>query len=104
MFGERLKKLRKSVGLSQQELGDILGLSKACISQYEKNARVPSIETLINISNYYEVSVDYLIGNSLIVDKNNVGIKTLSIEEIDLIKFLRNKNINIENLKDKLDD
>ena len=104
MFGERLKKLRKSVGVSQQELASILGLTKACISQYENNTRTPSIEVLVEIANYFEVSVDYLLGNVLILNKNNTGVKSLSTEELNLIKFLRKKNINVNELIHDLEE
>lgn len=100
MFGERLKKLRQNVGLSQQELADILNVSKSCICQYEKNSRIPSIEILIGISNYFDTTIDYLLGNVVHIQRNKVGISSLSLEEIDLIKKIRKHNINIKSLID----
>lgn len=66
-FGERFKALRKEKGLKQQELCDdfykVSGrkLSKSSISQYEKNKRKPEINTLMDLADYFEVTVDYLL-------------------------------------------
>lgn len=62
----RLKELRESRSLSQRELGDELGLSKSSIGNYEKGYRQPDMETLILLADYFDVTVDYLIGRSLL--------------------------------------
>ncbi|MBQ5361516.1 MAG: helix-turn-helix transcriptional regulator [Lachnospiraceae bacterium] len=49
-FGAKLKKLRTEEGLTQQQLGDLLGVSKSVVSYYEVNERVPSPDTLVKIS------------------------------------------------------
>lgn len=60
---EILKKLRKSKGLTQAELGKILGVSPSTIGMYEQGRRTPDKDALIAISNYFNVSTDYLLGN-----------------------------------------
>ena len=60
---ETLKKLRKSKGLTQAELGKILGVSPSTIGMYEQGRRTPDKDSLIAISNYFNVSTDYLLGN-----------------------------------------
>lgn len=60
----RIKKLRISKGDSQNDLSNLLGLSQQTISSYENNTREPDIKTLITLSNYFNVSIDYLLGET----------------------------------------
>lgn len=61
-FGNRLKKLRRDKNLSQAALGGILGVVQSTIGMYESGQREPDSETLIKIAEFFEVTVDYLIG------------------------------------------
>ena len=61
-FGAVLKQLRKSHNLTQKELGFQLGLSKAVISKYENGMGFPTFDMLILISDYFNVTTDYLLG------------------------------------------
>lgn len=63
-FGTRLKQLRSEHKLTQDELGKKINVSKASISLYEKNQREPSKESLITLANFFNVSTDYLLGNT----------------------------------------
>lgn len=58
----RLKKLRKANGLTQHQLANELGISQQAYARYESGDREPNIATLIELANYFDVSVDYLIG------------------------------------------
>ena len=64
MFANNLRKLRKEKKLSQAELGEILKLSQRTISSYENRERFPDQNTLNNIADYFEVSVDFLLGRT----------------------------------------
>lgn len=61
-FGKRLRELRKENRLTQSETAKILGYGYTAISNYEHGRNQPSIEDLIRIANFFDVSVDYLIG------------------------------------------
>ena len=63
-FKDRLKELRKERNLSQQELGNLVNMSKMAVSHWESGHSEPSISQLILLSNYFEVTVDYLIGKT----------------------------------------
>ena len=64
-FSERFKSLRLSRHLSQQELANQLGsISKSSVNMYERGEREPSFETLEAIADYFNVDMDYLLGNS----------------------------------------
>jgi transcriptional regulator with XRE-family HTH domain len=65
-FGERLKELREEQKLTQEQLAEQLGTSKPTINRYEKNIREPEYDTLINIADYFKVSIDYLLGRTAI--------------------------------------
>ncbi len=92
MNGNRLRELRQSKGLTQSELGNILGVTKASICCYEKETRTPSIETIIDMMALYNVTSDYLIGSDNIVTIENKDVKRneiISNEEYEFIKELR---------------
>ncbi|MFZ4908213.1 helix-turn-helix domain-containing protein [Enterococcus thailandicus] len=63
-FGARLKELRKNKRLTQQELGDIIHVSKVSISGYERGERSPDRETLTALADFFEVTTDYLLGRN----------------------------------------
>lgn len=64
MFSTRLKLLRKSRRLTQEELADKLHISRSAIAQYEVGKRIPEYSTLKNMADYFEVSIDYLVGRT----------------------------------------
>lgn len=111
MFGERVKELRKSKGLSQEELGEQFSISGPAVSKWESGLSEPDNLTLIKLSDFFGVSVDYLLGKSDLVAENEketlkkmlqkTGFMTddddLTDEELErLIKFV---NANKEFLK-----
>jgi len=63
MFPERLKQLRKSKGLSQASLAKALSVTRASLSAWESAVSKPSIDKFVEISDYFNVSLDYLFGN-----------------------------------------
>ena len=60
----RLKELRKQKGISQLKLAIELNTNQNTISRYETGTREPGIVELINIAEYFNVSVDYLLGRT----------------------------------------
>ena len=61
MLSEKLYKLRKNSCLSQEQLAEKLNVSRQAISKWESGTAVPESEKLVTISNYFGVSVDYLL-------------------------------------------
>ena len=59
---EALMKIRKSKGLSQQDVADYLGISRQAYCNYENDKREASYETLLHLSEYFNVTVDELLG------------------------------------------
>lgn len=60
-FGDKLKELRKREDISQDKLGEKIGIHGRHIGKYEKGDLLPNSETLIKISQYFKVSTDYLL-------------------------------------------
>ena len=92
-FASILKHLRKSRGISQSTLSQHLALTFQAVSMMESGKRAPSFETLCDLADYFEVSIDYLIGRTqfpLVLTGDAVEI--FSPSEMDLIKNSRNKN------------
>ena len=62
MFSERLKELRKARGVTQEQVADRLGVKKPSISNWENDNIMPSVDMLIKIADYFQVSTDFLLG------------------------------------------
>lgn len=64
MFPERLRNLRKAAGLTQKELGKLVGLDDSTISSYERGMSTPNHDLLTRLADVLHVSVDYLLGRT----------------------------------------
>lgn len=73
-FSERLRELRAEKDVTQIELAKKTGLSNGCIAMLEINKREPTGNTLIALSNFFECSIDYLLGRE--DDLGNITIHT----------------------------
>ena len=83
--GERIKTLRKNAHLKQNELAELLDISYSSISQYESGKRTPNDNIKIKIANFFGVSLDYLLGNTLNVSANLYVHKHLSKRQETLL-------------------
>lgn len=63
ILGEKLKKLRKARGLSQEQLADQLKVSRQAISKWELGESTPDTGNLVALRDYFGVSIDYLLKN-----------------------------------------
>ncbi len=85
MMSEKIRNLRMSFSISQVDLAKHLGVTKQCISNWENDNILPSIDMLVKIAKYFNVSTDYLL------DLNNsktIDVSSLTDEEIAHIKFI----------------
>lgn len=83
-MGQRLKALRKEQGLSQQALGDALGITKVSICGYENGTRTPSLETFLMLADYFGVTTDYFLGREVAIIHEGDGQYVGSISEDDI--------------------
>ena len=68
-FGERLKLLRNDKNLTQRKMGDIINSTEKCYQNYETNRSTPHFHTLISLADFFDVSLDYLVGRSDIKER-----------------------------------
>ena len=61
-LGDRLKRRRKSCGISQDTLAKAMNVSRSCIRNWEVGVRMPSLEDVIKLTVYFRVTSDYLLG------------------------------------------
>ena len=94
-FHEKLQELRKSRGLTQEELAEALFVSRTAISKWESGRGYPSIDSLKEISRYFSVSIDDLLsGDQLIFiaekeNKSNLnGLCDLLLGFVDLLSLM----------------
>ena len=90
-FKNRFKKLRKENSLTQKELGKKLQLGESTISHYERGDREPSHNILIKIARFFNVSIDYLLGN-----KKNRGNPPTKEENMEVKELLDRFNVQLE--------
>lgn len=96
LLGKRIREQRKKHNLTQEELGNLINVTKVSICCYENGTRTPTLETLKVLAETFNVDINYLLGNdSYEVAENNseYGIY-MSEEEINFIKEIR-KHDNI---------
>ncbi len=82
-LGKRIKLLREEKELSQLELAKILNISNSTLSQYEAGNRVPGDDIKKKIANYFNVSVDFLLGRT---EERNPYTNDKDLDKVD--KFL----------------
>lgn len=66
VFSIRVKELRTSCYLTMQELGEIVGVTKSTVSQWENYGFTPRIPVLKKLSRLFNVSIDWLVGNDTV--------------------------------------
>lgn len=87
---KNLKKLREARGLSQEKLANKFFLTQQSIYKYETKDNEPTLETLKKMADFFETSVDYLIGYTDINHKiEDLKQHHLAEQEIELIRMLR---------------
>lgn len=94
-FGETLKKLRTKAGMTQAELAKRLNVTKSVVSYYELSERNPSPDVLIQLSQIFGVSTDYLLGLN---HKRIADVIDISDLDDDDVQFLI---LTVETLRKK---
>lgn len=100
VFGENVKKIRTLHNLSQQEFGDLFGVSRGSVGSYEEGRAEPKIDTAIKIAQHFNISLDYLLtivikGNDL---SNLTKVTTAVIEKVvsEPPKFIEERVADLE--------
>lgn len=84
MFAKRITDLREKKNLYQKDIAKIFKVEQATVSNWENGKRIPDSEMLIKLANFFNVSVDYLLGN----DKIDTNIEKELKEKNALVNLL----------------
>lgn len=84
-LNENIKNLRVSRGLNQVEFAKKMGVSKQCVSNWENDNVMPSIEMLVKIADFFNVTTDYVLGRA---EKSCVDVSGLTPEQASHISLL----------------
>ena len=91
-FSEKLQEFRKSKGLTQEQLADILYVSRTAVSKWESGRGYPNIDSLKEISKFFSVSVDELLSGekllSLAENENKSNIRSICDLLFGIVDFL----------------
>lgn len=85
LLNENIKKLRMARGLNQVAFAKVMGVSKQCISNWENDNVMPSVEMLCKIADYFLVSTDYLLGR---IEEKTIDVSALTDEQIDHVSLI----------------
>ena len=84
-LNENIKRLRLARGLNQVEFAKAMGVSKQCVSNWENDNVMPSIEMLIKIADFFNVTTDYILGRN---ERTYIDVTGLSDEQISHISLI----------------
>ena len=109
-IGSRVRELRKAKGLTQQDLADMINVTKVSVCCYEKGTRTPNLDTFVDLINALDTTAAYLLGmDSVVVAENEEDYKVvLPKEDIQIINEIRKtdeaigKAIGEENYSSKI--
>jgi len=96
IIGKRLKELRKENQLTQEDVANVLGVSKSTICCYEKGHRKFSQENLMDLVMLYNVSADYLLGldhRFVVLENGEEEVKVFSKEEALFVEEIKKDKV-----------
>ncbi len=91
LIGKRIKDMRLEKGMSQQELGDLIGVTKVSICGYENGTRTPSLDTFCILADIFETTTDYLLGREVpvVTEDGSEYIGVVSRDDINIINEIK---------------
>lgn len=99
IFANKLLEMRENKNLTRQKVADDLGISRASLEYYEKGKRTPDINTISQISDYFGVSIDYLMGKSECASRDENIQTVCNFFNVDVSMVLGIKKLLNENKK-----
>ncbi len=96
LLGKRIKALRMERGMTQQQLGELINVTKVSICGYEKGTRNPTLQTLTDLAQVFGVDINYFLGldTTVVAEDSEPYQVAMSHEEVVFIMELR-KNARI---------
>lgn len=84
MLGLRIALLRRSAGMSQQEMAQKLKISASAVGMYEQGRREPSVQTLSDMANLFGVSIDFLVTGKAATPREQEEVNQLLLQRLEL--------------------
>ena len=100
-FGKSFKHYRKRVKLTQKEAAELIGIKDYQLANYETNRGQPSLEMLKKMSKVYQVSIDKLLGNSVLQNKDSSDIK--DNDYVDIEELVKSLNDIVDKMNKKIE-
>ena len=92
LLSENIKKLRIARGWNQVEFAKSIGVTKQCVSNWENDNIIPSVEMLVKIADIFNVSTDFLLGRN---ESIFIDVSPLTTEQIGHISLIINDYISL---------
>lgn len=106
-IGTKITKLRTQMGYTQKELARQANITEASLSRYENGLREPKINTLVRLSKALHCTVDFMVGNTevvdgIIVDRKKLPdlLKNIDFDYLTVVKDLEASGIPAKHLQD----
>ena len=87
-LGQRIQEFRKQQGLSQEGLGDALGVSRQAVSKWEGDNGIPELDTLVAMSRLFGITLGHLLGVEEPVHAENEASDTINEDRLEEILHL----------------
>lgn len=99
IVGSRIKEARQSLGYTQAQLGDLVGVSKVAICDYEIGTRTPILRVIIKLSEVLNLDINYMLGMDInaIAEDSDIAVKVRR-EDLKLLSELKKNNKLYNNL------
>lgn len=91
MLSKRLIDIREARNFTIEEVALSIGISRKTLGRYENGKSMPRLELLVDLADFYSVSIDYLLGKTDVADINDSlkGLNIVSDYEMSLIRKMR---------------
>ena len=107
-IGERIKELRESKNLSAKDLCSYININTSTYSKLENDKKSIDVDELRKLTNFYNVSADYLLGTNnnqediVMYMKKDKHLNNSDIEEIQMILSMMNEAITLRNMRERM--
>lgn len=104
MLGDTIRKLREEKGLKSSYVAEILNVANSTYSGYENNKSEPNYEILIKIADYFDVTIDYLLGRTeykdgAIIEDIPDELKQIGVEYLEVTKEFKETGLTPTKIK-----
>lgn len=97
LLHENIRKLRQAAGITQPEFAKAMNVTKQCVSNWENDNVLPSIEMLTKIADYFKVSTDFLLGRTM---SKNLDCSALTEKQVAHLRHIVSDLTELNKIKE----